>query len=94
MHVRSSRTKQKSWPPANIDVILKTFWRVFTYATIPKTTMGRKGKELSPEENRVVINIFASGNSITEISRLLKSPDSTVISFIIVICWGLVRKSP
>ena len=44
--------------------------------------MGRKGKELSPEEKRVVVNIFESENSITEISRLLNSPHSTVSSFI------------
>lgn len=44
--------------------------------------MGRKGKELSPEEKRIVINIFESGNSITEISRLLQRSHSTVSSFI------------
>ena len=43
---------------------------MFTHATIPKNTMGRKGKELSPQEKRVVMNIFESGNSITEISLL------------------------
>lgn len=44
--------------------------------------MGRKGKELSLEEKRVVKNIFESGNSITEISRLLQRSHSTVSSFI------------
>ena len=34
---------------------------MFTYATIPKHTMGRKWKKLSPEEKRVFINIFESG---------------------------------
>ena len=51
---------------------------MFTYATIPKHMLGRKGTELSPEENRDVMNIFESGNSITEISRF----HSTVSSFI------------
>ena len=55
---------------------------MFTHATIPKHTMGRKGKELSPAEKRVVINIFERENSITENSRFLKRPHSTVSSFI------------
>ena len=46
------------------------------------TLMGRKGKELSPKEKRVVINIFECGTSITEIGRLLKRPHSTVSTFI------------
>ena len=41
-----------------------------------------KGKEFSPEEKRVVINISESGNPITEISRLLKRHHSTVSIFI------------
>ena len=57
-HVHSSCIKYKSWLPANFDVILKTMCRMFIYDTIPKQTIGRKGKELSPEEKRVVINIF------------------------------------
>ena len=55
---------------------------MFAHATIPKDTMGRKGKELSPAEKRVVINIFERENSITENSRFLKRPHSTVSSFI------------
>ena len=44
--------------------------------------MGRNGKKLSPEEKRVIINIFESKTSITEIGRLLKRPHSTVSTFI------------
>jgi transposase len=44
--------------------------------------MGRKGKELCPEEKRIVINIFESGNTITDISILSDRPHSTVSSFI------------
>ena len=55
---------------------------MFIYDTIPKQTIGRKGKELSPEEKRVVINIFERRTYITEIGRLLKRPHITVSTFI------------
>ena len=60
--------------------------RMFIYDTIPKQTIGRKGKELSPEEKRVVINIFERRTSTTEIGRLLKRPNSTVSTLLDVIC--------
>ena len=81
-HIRSSCIKYKSKLPANYDVILITMWRIFTYDTKPKQTLWRNLKELSPEEKRVIINIFESGTSITEIGRLLKRPHSTVSTFI------------
>lgn len=43
----------------------------FLLKTQPKEAMARKRKEFSPVEKRIVINIFVSGNSITEIGRLL-----------------------
>ena len=55
---------------------------MFTYHTQPKQAMGRKGKELSSEEKRVVLNIFENEHSITEISKLLGRPHSTVSTFI------------
>lgn len=49
---------------------------------MPNQTLSRKGKEFSPEDKRV-ITIFESGNSITEISSLLKRPDRTVIYYLL-----------
>ena len=43
-HVGYSCIKYKGWPPSNYDVILITMGRVFTYDTIPKQKMVRKGK--------------------------------------------------
>ena len=61
---------------------------MFTYDTIPKQTMGRKGKQLNPEEKRVVINNLESGISTTEIGILLKK-DHIVLWVLLlnVICW-------
>lgn len=45
--------------------------------------MGRKGKELRPDEKRIDINIFESKNSMTKISQLLQRSHITVSTFII-----------
>ena len=49
---------------------------MLTYATTPKFTMGRKGKELSPEEKELLKWKFYNW------SRLLKRFHSTMSSFI------------
>jgi transposase len=44
--------------------------------------MGRKSKELSPDKNKVIVNLKLNGHKISEISRMLSIPKSTCRSVI------------
>lgn len=65
-----------------IAVISITMCRMYVFLSDAqqKQPMGRRGKKLSPEVKRRVINIFKSWNSITEIIRLFQRSHSTACS--------------
>ena len=44
--------------------------------------MGRKGKEMSPDLKKVVVDLLKNGEKISDIARVLQQPRST-ISYII-----------